>query len=360
MAADTADFADDESPPGWTVLDYGELDSESEDEWTVLHHAKAGAVSDNFRSRTVAVEKAKQVVAGGATSARGSTPIFVDSASEEEEPEKIVPMGSKIVPDTAARASTPPIYVHSDDEPVDRAHTPISVSDDDEKGALPPRAVVLGRRRAPAKAVTLDERKKKTKRQRDAMAVTNTRSIFSFMVAPSASSSRVSLDRRRRSTARSVPLAGGGRRPSSAYSARLNRAAVMPFAPPLLPTPPVNFVYTAGSRQSRRRALEPEDLYVVSGDGSPPPIAQHPDHECCICRQLKSHPMSYTCGHGFCYVCIRMALETRFECPVCRHIICQEPFRVFAEDSFLLAMYGEWDKSEVDYSFEGLSFPKRL
>ncbi|KAJ7630164.1 hypothetical protein FB45DRAFT_1027397 [Roridomyces roridus] len=51
----------------------------------------------------------------------------------------------------------------------------------------------------------------------------------------------------------------------------------------------------------------------------PPELPELKDHHRCdICLGPKSHPVSYTCGHSHCYVCIRAWLDKRGDCPLCR------------------------------------------
>ncbi|KAJ7654163.1 hypothetical protein B0H17DRAFT_1214489 [Mycena rosella] len=58
-----------------------------------------------------------------------------------------------------------------------------------------------------------------------------------------------------------------------------------------------------------------------------------------LCGWVKSHPVLYACGHGHSYQ------------------MFGEPFRHFAEEAALAAVYPEReDKSEVDYSWKGLKF----
>lgn len=75
---------------------------------------------------------------------------------------------------------------------------------------------------------------------------------------------------------------------------------------------------------------------------------------------VAKHPYRYICGHGHCYVCIRLWLEHDWGCPECRTTMTVPPFRVFAEDKIIARMHGAWDLSTVDYSWEGLEFPYML
>ncbi|KAJ7446785.1 hypothetical protein FB451DRAFT_1412194 [Mycena latifolia] len=104
---------------------------------------------------------------------------------------------------------------------------------------------------------------------------------------------------------------------------------------------------------------EPEILYLTA---TRPPEVESPKkhHLCGICRGVKSHPVSYECGHSHCYVCICLWLEESWKCPTCRKVMTAEPFRHYGEEDCLVDAYPDrGDKSEVDYSWDGLRFPKR-
>ncbi|KAJ7823462.1 hypothetical protein B0H13DRAFT_2376037 [Mycena leptocephala] len=88
------------------------------------------------------------------------------------------------------------------------------------------------------------------------------------------------------------------------------------------------------------------------------PAREH--HKCGICHAVKSHPVSYECGHGHCYVCIRMWLERSWKCPECLAVMYRAPFRVFAEEAWIADAYPNWhDTSKVNYNWDGLVFPKK-
>ncbi|KAJ7078693.1 hypothetical protein B0H15DRAFT_954374 [Mycena belliarum] len=109
-----------------------------------------------------------------------------------------------------------------------------------------------------------------------------------------------------------------------------------------------------------RVRLEPpvsrEGLYLTAA--RPPDIvAIAPHHVCTICACVKSHPVSYKCGHSHCFVCIRMWLERNWRCPLCMKVMYEPPFRQYAEEDALTAAYPLWgDKSMVNYSWKGLKF----
>ncbi|KAJ7325479.1 hypothetical protein DFH08DRAFT_886696 [Mycena albidolilacea] len=113
-----------------------------------------------------------------------------------------------------------------------------------------------------------------------------------------------------------------------------------------------------GWRKPRVEALVHADLWVA-GEGPPEqlPILDH--HECGICRHVKSHPVSYLCGHSHCYVCIRLSLEHEWTCPDCRTPMYHAPFRHWGEEASLASTYPDWnDESIVNYGWDGLIFPK--
>ncbi|KAJ7103990.1 hypothetical protein B0H15DRAFT_942025 [Mycena belliarum] len=115
-----------------------------------------------------------------------------------------------------------------------------------------------------------------------------------------------------------------------------------------------------GWRRTRVMRLSHRELWQY-GTGPPTQlIADNKIHQQCgICRCVKSHPVSYTCGHSHCYVCIRMWLERKWTCPECVTVMDRAPFRQYAEEAAIAFDYPEWeDRSVVDYSFDGLVFPK--
>ncbi|KAJ7747895.1 hypothetical protein DFH07DRAFT_962312 [Mycena maculata] len=104
-----------------------------------------------------------------------------------------------------------------------------------------------------------------------------------------------------------------------------------PLGVPLRCKKPVN---RSGSRMLRETPLTRSQLWL---DDKVPPV-QHPkeDHHMCgICLMAKSHPVSNVCGHSYCYVCIRVQLETDWKCPNCKTEIYWAPFQHCAEEKFL-------------------------
>ncbi|KAK7045181.1 hypothetical protein R3P38DRAFT_3177411 [Favolaschia claudopus] len=113
-----------------------------------------------------------------------------------------------------------------------------------------------------------------------------------------------------------------------------------------------------GWRETRSLPLVHADLWV-DGKGPSEQIAKYDHHKCGICHQVKSHPVSYLCGHSHCYVCIRLWLERRWTCPNCVKPMFRAPFRHFGEEAGLACDYPDWkDESVVTYDWSGLIFPE--
>ncbi|KAJ7472812.1 hypothetical protein FB451DRAFT_1399011 [Mycena latifolia] len=104
-------------------------------------------------------------------------------------------------------------------------------------------------------------------------------------------------------------------------------------------------------------ALTPRGITMDSPKGIPI-TALKTHHQCSICHNVKSHPVSYLCGHSHCYVCIRLWLEKDWKCPNCATTMHREPVRQYAEEDYLEDQYPGWDVSRVEYKWDGLMFPK--
>ncbi|KAJ7126215.1 hypothetical protein C8R44DRAFT_734102 [Mycena epipterygia] len=118
-------------------------------------------------------------------------------------------------------------------------------------------------------------------------------------------------------------------------------------------------VAVVGWRPPQDPPLTHAMLYRNGAAPSNQPVPVQDHHKCGICHLVKSHPVSYLCGHIHCYVCIRMWLEHAFTCPSCVTTITRAPFRQYAEEAAIAAGYPEWkDDSDVDYDFYGIIFPK--
>ncbi|KAJ7041761.1 hypothetical protein C8F04DRAFT_1176852 [Mycena alexandri] len=85
-----------------------------------------------------------------------------------------------------------------------------------------------------------------------------------------------------------------------------------------------------GLRVTRHEPLKREDLWA-GGVGPGDRAVKKPHEQCSICSRVKSHPVSYMCGHSHCYVCIRLRLETRWDCPVCRTTMYCAPWHAAEE-----------------------------
>jgi hypothetical protein len=71
---------------------------------------------------------------------------------------------------------------------------------------------------------------------------------------------------------------------------------------------------------------------------------------CCICRDWLVHASNVQCAHTFCWSCIdSWLLQKKFECPVCRTEVTQEPVRSRAMDTIVqktVDRLGDADKAE--------------
>ncbi|KAJ7231596.1 hypothetical protein B0H12DRAFT_1239912 [Mycena haematopus] len=143
----------------------------------------------------------------------------------------------------------------------------------------------------------------------------------------------------------------GPTRSSTGNRAARNLANGVPRTPP-------RRTHDGGYRVPRRIPLTAEALYI--DDARPPVLATpKPHHTCSICWSVKSHPVSYPCGHGHCFVCIRVWLEKHWTCPDCNTQMFMAPFRHYGEESSIAEDYPFWkDDSRVALSFSGLSFPR--
>ncbi|KAJ7457545.1 hypothetical protein B0H11DRAFT_2243302 [Mycena galericulata] len=137
---------------------------------------------------------------------------------------------------------------------------------------------------------------------------------------------------------------------------RRSRHEPAPFIPRLDGSRPTRRPSSAqlGRRTDRLQPLTLGDVYK-NGVG---PLEQLPVrnyHKCGICHMVKSHPVSYTCGHSHCYACIRVWLERKWTCPECVTPMHRPPFRHYGEEAWIADAYPEWENgSEVDYSWDGL------
>ncbi|KAJ7184781.1 hypothetical protein C8R46DRAFT_1026637 [Mycena filopes] len=116
----------------------------------------------------------------------------------------------------------------------------------------------------------------------------------------------------------------------------------------------------SGLRDKRAVPLNVDNVLLTSV--APPAKVTDRSHQTCgICLHIKSHPVSYLCGHSHCYRCIRVWLEKKFSCPTCRAIMYQKPHRNYIEEEGLAVDHPTFnDLSLVDYNFDGLRFPQSL
>ncbi|KAJ7490191.1 hypothetical protein B0H11DRAFT_2229111 [Mycena galericulata] len=130
------------------------------------------------------------------------------------------------------------------------------------------------------------------------------------------------------------------------------------------PRPRVRFDRTGtpldpnGYRAPREEELTRQDL-LINGV-APTPLETNRAHQHCgICLHVKSHPVSYMCGHSHCYCCIRLWLEHRWVCPTCRTVMTRPPHRNYEEEAGLALDFPDRiDESLVNYSWDGLNFPR--
>ncbi|KAJ7017502.1 hypothetical protein C8F04DRAFT_1279282 [Mycena alexandri] len=115
-----------------------------------------------------------------------------------------------------------------------------------------------------------------------------------------------------------------------------------------------------GSRDVRDIPLTEDTLYM--GPERPAPLQTDRAHQTCsLCLQVKSHPVSYLCGHSHCYVCIRLHLETEWRCPIrdCRTLMRRAPYRHHPEEEGIALDFPDRDdRSTVTYNWDGLTFPR--
>ncbi|KAJ7793386.1 hypothetical protein B0H14DRAFT_2927033 [Mycena olivaceomarginata] len=113
-----------------------------------------------------------------------------------------------------------------------------------------------------------------------------------------------------------------------------------------------------GWRRSNARGV-PESQLLHSGPRPPSLTAKEPHHQCTICRCVKTHPVSYKCGHTHCFICIRVWLQISWKCPDCNQVMHGPPSRNYDLEDWLSSAYPKIaaDGSRVTYSWSGLVFP---
>ncbi|KAJ7471734.1 hypothetical protein FB451DRAFT_1399051 [Mycena latifolia] len=100
-----------------------------------------------------------------------------------------------------------------------------------------------------------------------------------------------------------------------------------------------------GRCDEREDPLTKEDLWETAA--RPPPLSGlgvKEYHKCGICFAVKSHPVSYECGHSDCYVCIRVLLEHQWTCPQpdCQKVMNRPLTQQFAEEASISHDYPQW------------------
>ncbi|KAJ7775264.1 hypothetical protein B0H14DRAFT_2964601 [Mycena olivaceomarginata] len=113
-----------------------------------------------------------------------------------------------------------------------------------------------------------------------------------------------------------------------------------------------------GWRRSNARGV-PESQLLHSGPRPPSLTAKEPHHQCTICHCVKTHPVSYKCGHTHCFICIRVWLQISWKCPDCNQVMHGPPSRNYDVEDWLSSAYPKIaaDGSRVTYSWSGLVFP---
>ncbi|KAJ7061112.1 hypothetical protein C8F01DRAFT_1252751 [Mycena amicta] len=87
-----------------------------------------------------------------------------------------------------------------------------------------------------------------------------------------------------------------------------------------------------------------------------------PNHFCSLCEKLKSHPVLLMCNHSFCFVCLRVALNTSWVCPRpgCGQVQHRPPLPLPELEAELEATYvGFKDFTKVKLDWSGVRFPPR-
>ncbi|KAJ7751017.1 hypothetical protein B0H14DRAFT_2636103 [Mycena olivaceomarginata] len=89
-----------------------------------------------------------------------------------------------------------------------------------------------------------------------------------------------------------------------------------------------------GWRRSNARGV-PESQLLHSGPRPPSLTAKEPHHQCTICHCVKTHPVSYKCGHTHCFICIRVWLQISWKCPDCNQVMHGPPSRNYDVEDWL-------------------------
>ncbi|KAJ6493508.1 hypothetical protein C8R47DRAFT_1213796 [Mycena vitilis] len=113
-----------------------------------------------------------------------------------------------------------------------------------------------------------------------------------------------------------------------------------------------------GWRRPRPTPLLPSDLYTT--EARPPLVTPSKEEfKCVLCDQIKSNPVRSKCGHTHCYVCIRIHVETSWNCPSCDVIMTRAPKRDTDDELWIQLNHTSWiDQSRVLGTWDGLLFPQ--
>ncbi|KAK7018313.1 hypothetical protein R3P38DRAFT_2784140 [Favolaschia claudopus] len=198
-------------------------------------------------------------------------------------------------------------------------------------------------------------------RKRKKKPASQDRKITSFFGRIHQRRVKAALVRRLRRPARSVALSGpAGSSLASAthYNPRVHRPEVIPTANSRLPKVQGSGSYVGGERVGRAFPLRVEDLYIGYPKSAPVVAPRRASHQCPICRQLLSHPVILGCRDVVCYVCIRVYLEHKWDCPVCRTIVTDDPIIADSREREIEAEYGTWDDTPTGRTKRRLK-PKR-
>ncbi|KAK7020008.1 hypothetical protein R3P38DRAFT_3198553 [Favolaschia claudopus] len=194
------------------------------------------------------------------------------------------------------------------------------------------------------------------------------RKITSFFSRQPRRKLKVALNRHLRKDARPAPLTGpGGASIASEtnYNPRVHRPEVLGFAPNHLPRVQRGGRYSAGERAARAHSLRVEDVHIGEIKSAPLVAPRLQADKCPFFlflsrRTVSNYLFSLSCEHNACYACIRVYLEQKWECPVCRAFLTQPPIPDVVREQEITDQYGDWDPTAVNFSWAGLKWPVKL
>ncbi|KAJ7813610.1 hypothetical protein B0H14DRAFT_2604749 [Mycena olivaceomarginata] len=121
--------------------------------------------------------------------------------------------------------------------------------------------------------------------------------------------------------------------------------------------PPPSITRQPGRHLECATPLTLNNLYL--DECRPPSISTPPlIYTCSLCFNLQSHPVSYKCGHAHCYVCIRLSLETTWDCPTCHKPINASPLPEYELEAAINKRFSGWDENKIECRWDGLVFPR--